>query len=504
MYVHGRGTVGSVTSAPSNAGGARRQMLVVLAVLCLLTSVACTGGRPEPHRSRGPSSTTAVRLVHTWLTTADGRTTLSRRPDVSFSTEPVHGPDVLIDDARRYQHFYGTGASITGASATLLDQLRGPGRKRVMSDLFSPQHGIGLSVLRQPLGANDFSRGSYSYDDTRSAKIDPGLAKFSLGSDAAHVLPLVREAISLNPSLAVVASPWTAPGWMKTSGSLVGGTLAPEHAEDYARYLVRTLQAYAAAGVPVHALTVQNEPSYSPPHYAGMTLDVEQQRDLIDNHLAPALAAAGLHTQVWALDDNFDRWQDADALLSSPTTRSHVYGVAFHCYRGAVSALDELRRRHQDVPVAISECSGGDWSTGFAQELRFDAQTLLVRGIRNGASWVVKWNVALDPAGGPTNGGCQNCNGLVTIDPRTGAVQRSPAFYAWGQVGRFVTPGAQVVGSTSHGRGSIETVAFVNPDGSHVVLAFNSGGAKRTFHVTTHGRSFGTSLPPGALATYTW
>lgn len=486
-------------------GAARQGNLVGVVVLCLLALLlSCDGGVPEHPRSERHAPGATLPRAQVWVTTADGRSPLSRRPDLRFSTGAPDGLDITVDDQRRYQHFYGVGTSLTGASAALLNGLPAAARARVMTGMFSRRHGIGMSLLRQPLGANDFSLGSYSYDDVPPGESDPGLARFSLGRDATHVLPLVREARRINPSLAVVASPWSAPAWMKTNGSLVGGSLAPEHTDDYAHYLVRSLEEYAEAGVPVQGITVQNEPSYSPPGYPGMTLGVDQQRDLIDNHLAPALAAAGLSPHLWALDDNFDRWPDADALLSDPGTRANVYGVAFHCYRGDVSALKEIRDRHPDLPVAISECSGGDWSTGFADDLGWDARNLVVHGIRNGASWLVKWNAALDPAGGPGNGGCQDCTGLLTIDPDTGAVEHSAAYYAWGHVGRFVTPGAQVIGSTSYGRGSLETVAFQNPDGSHVLVVLNSGRTDRSFRVTSGDGSFGSSLPPGALSTFTW
>ena len=185
--------------------------------------------------------------------------------------------------------------------------------------------------------------GSYSYDDVPTGQSDPNLSRFSLGADAGTVLPLVREAAAIAPSLAVVLSPWSAPAWMKSTGALVGGTLRPEDADAYARYLAKAVQAYAAAGAPVRGLTVQNEPSYSPPGYAGMTLDQGQQRSLLVDRLPAALRAAGVSPHVWALDDNFDRWPQADALLSDPAVRAAVTGVAFHCYSGDVSALRELR-----------------------------------------------------------------------------------------------------------------------------------------------------------------
>jgi glucosylceramidase len=485
------------------ARGHHRFLIGVVVSCVLLGLVSCTGESPEAHRS-GPPSPQAGPPAQVWVTTADGRSALSRRPAVSFSSRPANGLRVAVDDSRRYQHFFGVGTSMTGASAELIDGLREPDKAQVMAQLFSREHGIGLSLLRQPMGANDFSVGSYSYDDPPPGESDPSLENFSLGRDATHVLPLVREAARLNPSLAVVLSPWSAPGWMKTSGSLVGGSLSPDHVDEYADYLIRTVQAYDAAGVPVQGMTVQNEPSYSPPGYAGMTLSVDQQRDLIDNHLAPGLAAAGLDPHVWALDDNFDRWPEADALLSDPQTRANLYGVAFHCYRGGVSALKSLRDRHPDIPVAVSECSGGDWTSSFGDDLRWDAQTLLVNGIRNGASWLVKWNAVLDPSGGPTNGGCQDCRGLLSIDPASGVLDHAPAYYALGHVGRFVTPGAQVIASTTYGDGSIETVAFENPDGSHVLLALNSADVERSIRVTADDRSFGYSLPAGAVATFTW
>jgi glucosylceramidase len=373
-----------------------------------------------------------------------------------------------------------------------------------MRDIFDPKQGIGLALLRQPIGANDFSVDGHTYDDVPQGQSDPGLAHFSLGRDASEVLPLVREAARLNPSLAVVLSPWSAPAWMKTNGSLVGGSLRPEYADAYARYLVRSAQAYAAAGAPVRGITMQNEPSYSPPNYPGMTLDAGQQRDLLRDHVAPAFDAARLPVHLWALDDNFDQWRDADVLLSDPSTGSHVYGVVFHCYRGDVSALRTIRSRHPGTAVAVSECSGGSWSPSFGADLRYEAHTLLVGAIRSGAAWLTKWNLALDPHGGPSHGGCRTCRGLVTVDPATGHVQPGAAYYAWGHVGRFVVPGARVVGATvRHGR-PLDTVAFENPDGSHVLVVFNRSGAATSFHVEVSGRSFASRLEPGALATYTW
>lgn len=482
--------------------GSRVVSLVVAAVCCAVVA-ACTTQKPD-RSAAGASSPGHEPAAHAWMTTSDGRLKLADRGPVLFRPMDSADPDILVENRRRYQDFFGVGASVTGASSVLLNTLSADARSRVMHDIFDPHTGIGLAVLRQPVGSSDFSSGSYTYDDVEPGGSDPGLARFDLGRDRTEVAPLLAQAARINPSLAVVLSPWSAPAWMKTSGSLVSGSLRPEYDRVYADYLAKAAQEYRAAGAPVTGLTVQNEPSFSPPSYPGMTLDTEQQRALLRDHLRPALARAGLNLHLWALDDNFDRWPDADALLSDPATRAAVYGVAFHCYRGDVAALREIRHRHPGVAVAVSECSGGTWSHGFADDLRYEARTLLVGAVRNGAAWLVKWNIALDPNGGPQNGGCRDCRGLVTVDPSTGTVTPSAAYYAWGHVGRFVTPGARVIGATVRAASRLDAVAFQNPDGSHVLVVFNDGPSTRQVTVGAGPRSFASRVPAGALSTLTW
>ena len=239
---------------------------------------------------------------------------------------------------------------------------------------------------------------------------------------------------------------------MKTSGELVGGTLRPDMGSVYARYLVRALQAYRDAGVDVRAMTLQNEPSFSPPGYPGMTLSVASSGSCSTTTWPPRSPPPGSDRHVWALDDNYDRAGDAAALVADPATRAHLAGVAFHCYRGDPASMRQFHDSHPDVPVAISECTSGHWENSFSTALAWDVRNLLITGIRDGASWVTKWNVALDPSGGPTNGGCGNCRGLVTSRPGNRPVTRHAGYWALGHLGRFVTPGADVIASTSQAR----------------------------------------------------
>jgi glucosylceramidase len=206
---------------------------------------------------------------------------------------------------------------------------------------------------------------------------------------------------------------------------------------------------------------------------------------------------------VWGLDDNFAQASDAAALVADPTTRANLAGIAFHCYKGTPAAMRQSHDTYPDLPVAISECTSGSWAESFSNALAWDVHNLLITGIRGGATWVTKWNVALDPSGGPKNGGCRHCRGLVTIDPGTGGVTRNADYWALAHLGRFVTPGADVVDSTSQ-PGAIETVAFVNPDGSHVLLATNEARGQASLQVRADERWFRYPLPAGAVATFTW
>ncbi len=440
--------------------------------------------------------------VQAWVTTGDQTQLLSRQPDLEFGDGAVP-LTVTVDDRQEFQQIVGFGASFTESAAVLVhDRLDAPERDQLMRRLFDRETGIGLSLLRQPMGASDFALGNYTYDDAPDD--DASLASFSVARDDAVVVPLLVEARRLNPRVQVIATPWSPPAWMKSGRSLIGGTLEPASYEPYARYFVRFVQEYAARGIPVSAVTVQNEPHFSPPSYPGMLMAPTEEAEFVGRHLGPALDAAGTGTRVLAFDGNWDGAARAIAVLDDPVARQFLAGVAFHCYAGHPSQQDEVHDRHPDKAIYVTECSGGGWSPDFAANLRWGAQTLLIEAIRHWAGAVVLWNMALDQDGGPKNGGCQNCRGVVTVDTRTGRVGYNVEYYLLGHASKFVTPGAVRVASTSFGPGSIETVAFRKPDGGHVLIVLNWADERRDFGVRCSNRSFRSHLPAGAVATFCW
>jgi glucosylceramidase len=229
-----------------------------------------------------------------------------------------------------------------------------------------------------------------------------------------------------------------------------------------------------------------------------------EEAEFVGRHLGPALAMAGTGTRILAFDGNWDGVERVLAVLADPNARRFVAGTAFHCYAGDPSRQEEVHDRHPDKAIFLTECSGGGWSPDFAANLRWGVHTLLVEAIRHWASAVILWNVALDQDSGPTNGGCQDCRGVVTVDAVTGRVGYNVEYYVLGHASRFVRPGAVRIASTSFGDRSVETVAFHNPDGRYAMVVLNSAGKPHTFGVRCSDRSFRFDLPAGAVATFCW
>ncbi|MGW7520148.1 glycoside hydrolase family 30 protein [Streptomyces sp. NPDC054796] len=456
----------------------------------VLTAQAQTQAQADGAR---PSAATSAQV---WITTPDGGKRLAREADLAFDGTPQQ-TDISVDSRVREQEFTGAGASVTEASARLLTGLPRGERDQLMADLFTEDgEGIGLDYLRQPLGGSDFvaELPYYSYEDQRGS--------FSIARDEKEILPLLRQARSLNPGIRFMGSPWSAPAWMKDSGKLEGGKLKPEHYGDYADYLVKAIRAYGEAGVPLEDLTVANEPLFETT-YPSMGMSAAEQADFF-RVLDGKLTAAGLGTRLFAYDHNWDRPDYPLDVLAETSDIERVQGAAFHCYGGQPEAQRQVR--DTGARVFFTECSGtdsDDASRTFADSLKWQTENLVIRSMRAGAETVVLWNLALDGRGGPHFGNCgTRCNGVVEIDG--GNVAKNAEFYTLGHLSRFVDRGAHRIASTTEGPGGVQNVAFENPDGSRAAVVLNATDSARAFSVTESGRSLTYRLPAGAVATLTW
>lgn len=448
--------------------------------------------------------------VESWTTTSDHRLALSHaeapmRDAGRLAKDPAR-TEIVIDAGVRHQRMVGFGASITDASAWLI-QHRMDARQRdaLLRELFGREgDGVGFDFARLTIGASDFSRSHYSLDDPPDGRPDPELRHFGIAPNMGDVVPVAREVLAINPDLKIMASPWSAPAWMKDSGALVTGRLRPEHYDAFARYLLRYVDAMAAEGIPVFALTVQNEPDYEPKDYPGMRFNAPERARFIGHHLGPLRERTRPALQIFDWDHNWDKPEEPMAVLADPAASRHVSAVAWHCYGGDVSAQTPVRDAHPDKDVYMTECSGGDWEPVRSGGLTLQARTLVIGTTRNWARGVLFWNLALDQDNGPHAGGCDTCRGVVTVDSRTGEVTRTDDYYALAHASRFVRRDAWRIGSTQTA-GGIDNVAFENvDDGSRVLVASNSNDTPRTIAVRDGDRGFEHAMPAKSVVTFRW
>jgi glucosylceramidase len=455
----------------------------------------------------------AGETVNVWLTTTDDAKGvnvtrgLQQQTPVSFTAGTgTGGQTINVNENTTYQQFEGAGASFTDSAAWLLNSsnlLSATTRDQVMQKLFDPNTGIGISFLRNPIGASDIARYSYTFDDVPAGQTDPNLAKFSIAHDQTDVLPLTKQALRLNPRIKVMASPWSAPPWMKDNDSYLLGWVESQFYPAYAQYFVKYVQAYQAAGVPIDYLSVQNEPtccaSYPSTNWNGAGLAY-----FTKNNLLPALQGAGLSTKVLALDWNWDKYQDfAAPTMDDAAIRSHPNfgGMAWHGYGGDVSQQTTVHNRYPNVNAYSTEHSGGTWVSNQQAE----DMTNIVDYTRNWSRAVTKWSLAMDQAHNPHNGGCDVCTGLVTVhngDGRTGQVDYTVEYYTMGHLTKFVKPGAYRIESNDNA--TVRNVAWKNPDGSKALIAYNSGTGSQSVRVNWGGSSFTYTLPGHTSATFTW
>ena len=358
-------------------------------------------------------------------------------------------------------------------------------------------------MLRQPMGASDFAvNGSYSYDDMPAGQTDPDLSAFSIDHDKAYIIPRLREALRINPKLTMMASPWSAPGWMKSSDSMITGSLKREYYDAYARYFVKFLKGYRAAGLPTDYISVQNEPLYEPGDYPGMGVPASASAEFIGKYLGPTLAKSGLNTQILAYDHNWDVIAYPEEIYHDAAAARDVPGTAWHCYGGNVSAQTVSHNNYPHAQAFLTECSGGTWQGSTAAA--FEQSMALAIGVpRNWGQSVVLWNLALDQRNGPTNGGCQTCRGVVTVND-DGTVTKEVDYYALGHASKFLRPGAVRVASSVPAGAPVSNVAFENRDGSQVLVAYNGTGTEQHFSVQVGTRHVRETLAAGAAATYRW
>jgi glucosylceramidase len=233
-----------------------------------------------------------------------------------------------------------------------------------------------------------------------------------------------------------------------------------------------------------------------------MRVNPPQRAEIIGRHVGPAFERLGLKTQILDYDHNWDNPEMPLAVLGDPVARRYVAGVAWHCYEGDVPAQSPVHDAYPDKDAWETECSGGEWAPKFGETLGWMTDKLIIGAANHWSRGALLWNLALDPAHGPHNGGCGDCRGVVTIDPATGAIARNVEYYVLGHASRYILPGAYRVAATKRGD-AVEAAAFLNPDGSRVaILHRNSGEGPVTLAID--GERYSVPLTTGSVVTLRW
>ncbi len=457
--------------------------------------------------------------VDVWLSTEDMENKLSRKASLKpadAGRKSSVDKRIEIDPDKTRQTILGLGASLEHTTCYNLHQLGPEKMDETIERLVDPDSGIGMNLMRICIGTPDFTGEDwYSYDDMPPGENDPELERFSIDKDRAYVLPVLKKALEKNPDLRFFASPWSPPGWMTSTDDMIGGHLEPRYYDEYAEYFVKFIKAYEDEGIPIYAVTPQNEPGVNTRNYPmrdwypscqwSLIEDEDNfwpvvhevmghnERDFIKNHLGPAFEKHDVSTRIWCYDHNLNNLWYPREILSDPEAAEYVDGTAFHAYAGRLDAMTEFHNEFPDKPIYFTEgsCPG----TRGAMKI--------VGILRNRACCYNSWVIMIDYDGKPNRGPFTTTR--TGIQPRRdgSGVDYHFTYYSYGQFMKFIRRGAVRIDSTEGGRG-FNNVAFRNPDGTLVMVVVNREWEPVTFEAVCRGKSFTSTLPEKAVATYVW
>jgi len=415
--------------------------------------------------------------------------------------------DVTVDDTSAAQIWEGFGGSFNEMGWSVLSLLDPADRDRAINLLYGAD-GARFAFGRIPIGASDYALERYTLDETTD---DTALADFSIARDIEKLIPYVKAAQAVKPSIRFWASPWTPPTWMKQGpfspgnapSPFDGGTMKSDDATmaAFADYLIRFAQAYAAQGIPIETISPQNEPNYTGTYpTCGWSPAIYTR--FIGQHLGPAVARAGLATKIMLGTFNgggSDR-SIVSSVMTDPAAQDFIDVLGFQWgMRDAVGVVKPF-----SLPIWQTEhvCGNYPWAKPFDATMAPNDDAYAVESwgvirdwIRAGVTAYSAWNMVLDTVGvGIDSTRVWPQNALLTVDTATRTLNVTPAYYAFRHVSRFVVPGARVV--TASG----DAVAFKNPDGTVVAIIYNAGSA-RTMTVAAGGKTLQFAMPASAWAT---
>eukprot|EP01103_Thecamoeba_quadrilineata_P002462 TRINITY_DN12417_c0_g1_i1.p1 TRINITY_DN12417_c0_g1~~TRINITY_DN12417_c0_g1_i1.p1 ORF type:complete len:774 (+),score=183.10 TRINITY_DN12417_c0_g1_i1:93-2414(+) len=456
-------------------------------------------------------------IANVWLTTVDQQNLLAEQQPINFNNGTSSNKvTIVVDETTTYQQIDGFGASFVQGSAAISHQTMSSSQlDQLISSLFSYENGIGISFLRQSLGATDITQpsvGEYTYDDVSG---DTSLQHFSIAIDLQDIIPVLKLVASMNPRAKFMGTPWSPPIWMKNNDYYSAGTLESQYYATYAQYFIDFLKAYEAQGIYIYALTPQNEPLNSNTGMPTMDFPDNDEADFI-NVLGPALQSAGYITKILCWDHNWDVPDYPTYVLQN--AKQWTYSAAWHGYAGNATSQTDVHDAFvaagEDIETYFTEHSGGTWE---APPPNFDAYFgITIKDVittsRNWAKTYVRWAMAMQEVDSNgdvtyipnlgTGASCQTCRGIVNVN-KDGSFTPNPDYYAIGQFSKFVLPNSYRIFSNSYDAQSVESAAYINPDGTKSLILYN-GGNTVTVDVV-YGNAVATyTMPAHSGATLVW
>ncbi|OBZ71285.1 Severin [Grifola frondosa] len=384
-----------------------------------------------------------------WATTWDRAqlftyTNLSPSPLNFVSPGAIGAADITVDDSTLLQNIDGFGASLTDSSALILNNLKNQNPDNywaVLNMLFDPTDGAdaaGLSYLRVPLGASDFSANTYSFDDVSD---DTALTNFNINNAPSYLFSVINDIQSINSYLKVHILPWSPPGWMKDSGTMNGGSFLSGYTTTYANYLLKCLQGFQSHGIDVYAIGVQNEPENSNDSYPTclITAIQEAQIGLVLRSLMDSNGFSGV--RIIGYEHNWDDAAGYPVQLMQQAPSAFA-GVSFHCYAGNVTEQDDFHNAFPDKEIYFTECTG-EYGSDWWSDIKWYIDNIFVGSVEHSSMNGLMWNLALDGNGDPKLPGTTSCGTpcrpVVTVNS-DGSYSYNQEFYVMAQASKAILP----------------------------------------------------------------
>lgn len=439
-----------------------------------------------------------------WTTSKEHKLFLEPQAYWSAKKDARHGNSsyelqISIDEKQKAQTILGFGAALTDSSCYLINKLPSQTRDTLIDELFNPLK-MGMSTVRIAVGASDYAVSPYSFDD---GEADPELARFSISHDEENILPVLRSARKAYPDLFIFGSPWSPPGWMKSNRSMLGGNMPRKYLGAYADYMTKFLKAYSSAGVPVQAVTVNNEVDTDQDgRMPACVWPQEIEMDFVAGQLGPKLKDENINTKIWLLDHNYNMWGRVINELENPDVFKYTSGVAWHPYAGSPSAMTKVHNAFPSIGMHWTEDGPDVDEPGYATNWASWGKKF-TEALQNWCSSITDWNLALDEQGRP-NIGPFKCGGTITINSKTQEVSYSGQYWGTVHFSKFIRPGAKIVSTKASRQTEIAHIAAMNPDNSFALVLTNPSESAKTVALKWQDKECQIKLPADSISTLRW